>query len=64
MDLEKGNVTFGREYRDDTTQFTGKATALCTYQNAEPQVKLEALKPDGSGVTAEWFPVGRLSFTS
>jgi hypothetical protein len=64
MDLDKGNVTFGREYRDDTTQFTGKATALCTYQNAEAQVKLEALKPDGSGVTAEWFPVGRLSFTS
>jgi hypothetical protein len=62
--LTKDNVTLSREYSDNATGFTGKATALCIYHEGDTQVRLEALKPDGTGVTTEWFPVGRLSFTS
>ena len=61
--IKDENVTFGATYVDDTTGFTGQATAHIRYSDMESQVQLEAKGADGRRMS-EWFSIKRLSFAS
>lgn len=49
----------GQRYRDDSTGFTGTATAVTFYQHTEPRVQLSALVDHK--VVESWFDEGRLA---